>query len=86
MRTSDPHIAATPAPPYTAVIFTSLRGDGSDGYDATTERMLDLAGEQPGFLGTDPQGVRTSQARPEAPTMPRSSVTSAASAISASAT
>src|SRR5687768_14167869 len=39
-------------PPYFAVIFTSLRaGQGDDGYAAMAERMIELAREQPGFLG-----------------------------------
>jgi len=43
--------ATTPKPPYYAVIFTSVRSDGDNGYDATAERMLELASQQPGFLG-----------------------------------
>ena len=43
--------ATTPAPPYYAVIFTSVRYDGDDGYAATAEQMLALAAQQPGFLG-----------------------------------
>lgn len=44
-------IANTPAPPYYAVIFTSLRTEGDNGYDAMSDRMVELAREQPGFLG-----------------------------------
>jgi len=44
-------IAETPPPPYYAVIFTSLRTDGDAGYADTARRMLDLARQQPGFLG-----------------------------------
>lgn len=44
-------IAETPAPPYFAVIFTSLRTDGDNGYADTARRMLDIARQQPGFLG-----------------------------------
>ena len=43
--------AQTPPPPYYAVIFTSLRTDGDNGYGETAERMLELASQQPGFLG-----------------------------------
>ncbi len=43
--------AATPAPPYYAVIFTSLRKDGDEGYADTARAMLELARQQPGFLG-----------------------------------
>jgi len=55
--------AHTPQPPYFAVIFTSLRaardeaaGDeaaGDDGYEATAERMIELASRQSGFLGVE---------------------------------
>ena len=44
-------IANTPAPPYYAVIFTSLRTEGDSGYDAMSDRMVELATQQPGFLG-----------------------------------
>jgi heme-degrading monooxygenase HmoA len=46
-------IARTPEPPYYAVIFTSLRSDTEQDYAATAERMLELAREQPGFLGVE---------------------------------
>jgi len=46
--------AETPPPPYTAVIFTSIRTDADpDGYAATAARMDELAAEQPGFLGIE---------------------------------
>ncbi|OYU44054.1 MAG: antibiotic biosynthesis monooxygenase [Burkholderiales bacterium PBB4] len=48
----DP-IAHTPAPPYYAVIFTSLRTPGDAGYAAMSERMVALAKIQPGFLGLE---------------------------------
>ncbi len=41
----------TPEPPYYAVIFTSVRTDGDNGYGNTAKEMLDLASKQPGFLG-----------------------------------
>lgn len=44
-------IAATPKPPYYAVIFTSILTDDVDGYHEMAEKMLDLASEQTGFLG-----------------------------------
>jgi heme-degrading monooxygenase HmoA len=44
-------IAATPAPPYYAVIFTSTRTDGENGYEVMAQAMFDLATTQPGFLG-----------------------------------
>ena len=45
--------ANTPAPPYYAVIFTSLRTEGDQGYGAMAERMVELAMQQPGFLGAE---------------------------------
>lgn len=44
-------IAKTPAPPYYAVIFSSIRTDGDNGYYDTANRMVELASTQPGFLG-----------------------------------
>ena len=44
-------IAATPAPPYYAVIFTSTRTDGDNGYEKMAQAMFELASSQPGFLG-----------------------------------
>jgi heme-degrading monooxygenase HmoA len=46
-------IAETPAAPYFAVIFTSLRTEGDQGYAEAAARMLELAREQPGFLGVE---------------------------------
>ncbi|WP_455885144.1 antibiotic biosynthesis monooxygenase family protein [Pseudomonas spelaei] len=46
-------IATTPAPPYYAVIFSSLRTEGDQGYAEAATRMLALAREQPGFLGVE---------------------------------
>jgi heme-degrading monooxygenase HmoA len=50
-------IADTPAPPYWAVIFTSLRtedeGEGEGGYGAMAAAMERLAQRQPGFLGME---------------------------------
>ena len=47
-------IAATPAPPYVAVLFTSLRTDADDaGYDAMAAEMERLGAEQPGYLGIE---------------------------------
>ncbi len=42
-----------PEPPYYAVIFTSRRHPGDDGYAAMAERMAALAESQPGYLGAD---------------------------------
>lgn len=46
-------IARTPQPPYYAVIFTSLRTDGDHGYGRMAERMVELAAQQPGFVGVE---------------------------------
>jgi heme-degrading monooxygenase HmoA len=46
-------IASTPAAPYYAVIFTSLRTAGDHGYDQAAQRMVELARKQPGFLGVE---------------------------------
>lgn len=43
--------ATTPQPPYYAVIFTSVRTEGDNGYGETAKRMLELASKQPGFIG-----------------------------------
>lgn len=50
---SHPGFARTPEPPYFAVIFTSQRTDGDRGYDQMAARMVELAAEQPGFLGVE---------------------------------
>lgn len=46
-------LANTPLPPYHAVVFTSLRTPGDNGYGAMAERMLELAAQQPGYLGVE---------------------------------
>lgn len=46
-------IADTPEPPYYAVIFTSLRTDGDNGYGEMAEKMVELASKQDGFLGIE---------------------------------
>lgn len=46
-------IAVTPRPPYYAVIFSSLRTEGDNGYGAAADRMEALARQQPGFLGLE---------------------------------
>ncbi|WP_407649401.1 antibiotic biosynthesis monooxygenase family protein [Brevibacillus composti] len=45
--------ANTPNPPYYAVIFTSTRKGEDHGYGEMAERMVELAGKQPGFLGVE---------------------------------
>jgi len=44
-------IANTPAPPYYAVIFSSLKTGDDNGYDSMSEKMVELAMQQPGYLG-----------------------------------
>ena len=46
-------IAKTPLPPYYAVVFTSLRTEGDNGYGKMAEAMEQLARTQPGFLGIE---------------------------------
>jgi heme-degrading monooxygenase HmoA len=46
-------ISSTPEPPDVAVIFTSVRSDGDDGYGAMARWMEELAAEQPGYLGLE---------------------------------
>ena len=45
--------ASTPLPPYFAVIFTSERTEGDNGYGEMAEAMVELASAQPGFLGIE---------------------------------
>ncbi|QNM94659.1 antibiotic biosynthesis monooxygenase family protein [Chitinimonas koreensis] len=45
--------APTPAAPYYAVIFTSLRTEVAADYAEVAERMVELARQQPGFLGVE---------------------------------
>lgn len=44
-------IAATPPPPYYAVIFTSFRTEADKGYAEAARHLLEIARQQPGFLG-----------------------------------
>jgi heme-degrading monooxygenase HmoA len=46
-------IADTPEPPYTAVIFTSTRTPGDNGYTQMLQRMETMAAAQPGYLGIE---------------------------------
>jgi heme-degrading monooxygenase HmoA len=45
--------ARLPKPNYYAVIFSSLRTTGDNGYSRMAERMVELAKEQPGYLGVE---------------------------------
>ncbi len=46
-------IAKTPKPPYYAVIFSSTRTEGDNGYSDMADLMVDLAEKQKGFLGVE---------------------------------
>ena len=46
-------IAHTPEAPYYAVIFTSVRTEGDNGYAEIADRMVELAQQQDGFLGVE---------------------------------
>lgn len=46
-------IAKTPKTPYYAVIFTSVRTTEEKGYEDMAEKMMQLAKQQPGFLGLE---------------------------------
>jgi len=46
-------IANTPDPPYYAVIFTSVRTEVDDGYGDMSAKMVEMASQQPGFLGVE---------------------------------
>ncbi|MBC8185424.1 antibiotic biosynthesis monooxygenase [candidate division KSB1 bacterium] len=46
-------IAQTPEPPYYAVIFTSIRTEEDNGYAEMATQMVNLASNQPGFLGIE---------------------------------
>jgi heme-degrading monooxygenase HmoA len=45
--------ARTPEPPYYAVIFTSTRTDVDEGYGDMSDKMVEMAAQQPGFLGVE---------------------------------
>ena len=45
--------AMTPTPPYYAVIFSSQRRAEEAGYAVTADRMVELAAQQPGYLGIE---------------------------------
>lgn len=51
-------LASTPDPPYTAVIFRSVRTDDSEGYAAMADAMERLAARQRGYLGIETSADR----------------------------
>ena len=46
-------LADTPPAPYYAVIFSTTRTDGDNGYEAMAEKMAALAATMPGYLGAE---------------------------------
>lgn len=46
-------ISKTPEPPYYAVIFSSYRTEDDNGYGEMSDRMVELASHQEGFLGIE---------------------------------
>jgi heme-degrading monooxygenase HmoA len=46
-------ISNTPKPPYYAVIFTSERTEVDNGYSDMSDKMVELAENQQGFLGLE---------------------------------
>lgn len=46
-------IVKTPEPPYYAVIFTSLRSKGENGYNEIADRMVEQASQRLGYLGME---------------------------------
>jgi heme-degrading monooxygenase HmoA len=67
-------IAETPAPPYYAVVFTSVRTEVHEGYAEMAAAMAELAARQPGYLGIEsarealaspsPTGATSRRSRP----------------------
>lgn len=53
MSSKPTPLAETLQPPYYAVIFTSQRTEGERGYGSMADRMVQLASQQPGFLGVE---------------------------------
>jgi len=53
MSTAHDAIATGLQPPYYAVIFTSRRTEGDNGYAEAADAMVALAATQPGFLGIE---------------------------------
>ena len=50
----DASFARLPSPPYYAVIFSSRRNGHDDaGYAEAAQRMVELAAQQPGYLGVE---------------------------------
>ena len=52
------NLAATPEPPYVAVIFSATHTDDDEDYAETAAAMFELAARQPGYLGVETGGGR----------------------------
>lgn len=50
---SESGFAKLPPPPYYTVIFSSRLREGDRGYAETSQRMVELVRQQPGFLGVE---------------------------------
>jgi heme-degrading monooxygenase HmoA len=50
---SQSDFAKTPRPPYYVVTFSSKRTGDDNGYGAMSEKMGELAAQQPGYLGIE---------------------------------
>ena len=46
-------IAKTPKTPYYAVVFTSITTENGKGYNSMSDKMVELASQQKGFLGIE---------------------------------
>lgn len=47
------NFASLPEPPYYAVIFTNQRTDFDAGYAAMSDKMVEMAAVQPGYIGVE---------------------------------
>jgi len=56
--------AATPDPPYYAVIFSAQRTEGDHGYGAMAAQTVELALAQPGCLGAESTPTPRASASP----------------------
>lgn len=45
--------ASLPPPPYYVVAFSSIRTEGDHGYEAMADMVVELAIQQPGYLGIE---------------------------------
>ena len=52
-RMTSSSFSQLPKPPYYAVIFSALRWPEDKGYAHMADRMMELAAQQPGYLGVE---------------------------------